>query len=384
MRTRLFALFVAASTLFAIGCGSDADPGPAGSAGGASAGAPAGAGAPGGGAANGAAGAASGGTSNLAGAGGAPAAGAGGAAAGAGGGGAGAGAAGAAGAAGIPDIKVVAYLPSYSGSFASWATKIDFNKMTHLNLAFATIKDGTNDWNFGGAKDADVTTLVDAAHAKGVKVLVSLGGAAGDISIINRYHTASNIDPMVVSLDALVTRLNLDGVDVDIERGNEMKSDGNFGPFVDKINSTFKPKGKLVTSALAQYVIQAAGSDAMVNAWLNSFDFINLMIYSSNMNTYTKELAWWSDTKAIPKKKLTVGVGFYGGNTAFKDIMAADPTAWSKNSATVNGKVVNYAGVDMMKMLATTSKGYGGIMIWELSQDVTGEHSLWKAIQDTM
>ena len=40
----------------------------------------------------------------------------------------------------IPNTKVVMYLPNWSGSFASWATKVDFTKMTHLNLAFGTVK----------------------------------------------------------------------------------------------------------------------------------------------------------------------------------------------------------------------------------------------------
>jgi hypothetical protein len=37
-----------------------------------------------------------------------------------------------------------------------------------------------------------------------------------------------------------------------------------------------------------------------------------------------------------------------------------------------------------MKQLTTFSKGYGGIMFWEYTEDVPGDHSLWKAIQDTL
>jgi len=69
-------------------------------------------------------------------------------------------------------------LPNYSGSFGTWAKKINFAKMTHLNLAFATAT-GTNDWAMG-ASDADVKAIVDAAHAAGTLVLASLGGGGGD------------------------------------------------------------------------------------------------------------------------------------------------------------------------------------------------------------
>jgi hypothetical protein len=251
----------------------------------------------------------------------------------------------------IPDTKVVMYLPNWSGSFSSWATKIDFNKMTHLLLAFGTMR-GTSDWSLG-ANDNDVKTLAQAAHTANVKVLVSIGGADDDIGIIDAYATASNIDPMVNNLDAFITRLNLDGVDVDLERGNMMRSTGNFPQFMSKLVAKLRPEGKLVTAALAQYIVQAAGNDATVNTWLNSFDFINLMIYSTDMMTYTKQLDWWTGTKQIPKKKLTWGVEFTSG-----------------------------LSVDVVKSLTTSSEGYGGIMAWEYSQRTAP--TLWTAIQDTL
>jgi chitinase len=251
-----------------------------------------------------------------------------------------------------PTTKVVMYLPNWSGTFASWATKIDFNKMTHLLLAFGVVNAGTNTWNLGAA-DADVGTLAAAAHAKNVKVLVSIGGASDDIGIITRYQTASNIDPLVADLDAMVTRLNLDGVDVDLERGADMKSSGNFPAFVNKLISTFRPKGELVTAALAQYIIQAAGTDAALLSVLSSFDFINLMIYSTNMSSYTSELNWWTTTTGVPRNKLTWGIQFTN------NLSAATAT-----------------------QLTTASKSYGGVMVWEYSQ--TSEPRLWPAIQSAL
>jgi hypothetical protein len=54
-------------------------------------------------------------------------------------------------------------------TLVGWAPKIDFNKMTHLLLAFGTVDTGNN-WNFGAA-DNDVKTIAAAAHAKNVKVV---------------------------------------------------------------------------------------------------------------------------------------------------------------------------------------------------------------------
>jgi GH18 family chitinase len=251
----------------------------------------------------------------------------------------------------IPDTKVVMYLPNWNGSFAQWATKVDFNKMTHLNLAFGTA-DTNNGWSLGAA-DGDVKTLAAAAHAKNVKILVSIGGADDDIGIINQYHTQSNIDPLVANLDAFVTRLDLDGVDVDLERGGEMQSSGNFPEFLSKLEAKLKPEGKLVTAALAQYIMDSVGTDATVSTWLNSYDFINLMIYSTNMNTYTDELDYWKNTRKIPKTKLTWGVIFQ-----------------------------NNVSATLVKQLTTASKADGGVMVWEYSQST--EPQLWPAMQSVL
>jgi len=251
-----------------------------------------------------------------------------------------------------PDTKVVMYLPNWSGSFSSWANRIDYSKMTHLLLAFGTVSSGTNNWNMGAA-DSDVKALVAAAHAKNVKVLVSIGGASDDIGIITRYQTQSNIAPLVANLDAFVTRLTLDGVDVDLERGADMKSSGNYPEFVKTLLSTFHPEGKLVTTALAQYIVQDAGGDAALTAVIDTFDFVNLMIYSTNMSTYTNELNWWTTHTGIAKTKLTWGIEF-----------------------------TNQLSAATAKQITTASKAYGGVMVWEYSQG--SEPQLWPAVQSVL
>jgi chitinase len=249
----------------------------------------------------------------------------------------------------IPDIKVVMYLPNWAGSFSSWATKVDFNKMTHLLLAFATVSGGNN-WDLG-AQASDVQTLTAAAHAKGVKVLVSIGGSGGDASIMSAYGNSSNVAPLVANLDSMVSSMNLDGVDVDLEQGKQMSSSSNYPAFISQLISTFHPEGKLVTTALAQYIVQDANPDATIISTVNSFDFINDMIYTTNMSDYTNESNWWTSTVNLPKTKLVWGVNFEG----------------------------NSLSVSTCTQIAMGSKAYGGIMAWEYSQG--SEAQLWPAIQ---
>jgi GH18 family chitinase len=276
--------------------------------------------------------------------------------------------------------RVVAYLPNYNGSYADWAKSIDFSKMTHLNLAFASANNG-NGWDMGAA-DNEVKALVDAAHAHGVKVLASLGGGGGDQSVIAQFKDPNNVPPLVDNLDQFVAAHAFDGVDIDIEDPNNLGD--NYSNFVGAVVAKLHPEGKLVTAAVAQYL-----QDSMNDATLHSFDFINVMIYVSDFNQNTSEMDYYANTKNVPKKQIVLGAGFFGTDPggmeyAYKDILAADGSAWSRDSAQVNGQTVNYTGMMSIQKLATYSKGFGGIMFWELTEDVTDDHSLYKVIQSTM
>jgi hypothetical protein len=275
--------------------------------------------------------------------------------------------------------RVVAYLPNYSGSYAQWAKAIEFQKMTHLNLAFATANT-SNGWDMG-ASDGDVAALVAAAHAKGVQVLASLGGGGGDQSVIAQYKDSKNVPALVDNLDAFVSKHGLDGVDVDIEDPSHLGAD--YTAFVDAVVSRLRPKGKLVTAAVAQYL-----QSSMADPTLHTFDFVNVMIYSSYADSVAA-MSFYASTKNVPVAKLTLGAGFFGSDAAgneyaYSDILAADPNAWNADQAQVRGQTVRYTGVASMKKLAETSKQYGGIMFWELSEDAPGAHSLYAVIQASM
>ena len=275
-------------------------------------------------------------------------------------------------------LHVVGYLPNYNGSYSSWATKLSFDKMTHLNLAFA-LATSANQWDMG-ASDADVKAIVDAAHAAGVKVLPSLGGGGGDQTVLARYNDPNSVGPLVDNLNAFVAAHDFDGVDIDIESPENLGK--SYSTFVDMVVAKLRPEGKLVTAAVAQYL-----QDSMSDATLHEFDFVNVMIYSSLSDTM-QGATYYTKTKNVPKNLVVLGAGFFGngGNDeyAYADILKADPTAWSKDQATVQGATVHYEGMATMKQIADLSKGFGGIMVWELTQDTFDAHSLFKVIQGEM
>ncbi len=62
-----------------------------------------------------------------------------------------------------PDQRTVVYLPDWRGTLASWTPKIDYSRISYLNLSFATV-DAAGNVSY---PDAGLDAFVAAAHAKG-------------------------------------------------------------------------------------------------------------------------------------------------------------------------------------------------------------------------
>jgi len=282
------------------------------------------------------------------------------------------------------------YLVGYLGVYhpADWvalAKTLDFTRMTHLNLAFinpplcngpCTAQSDMTLHADPSFTDDALKIIVDSAHAHGTKVLASLGGDGGD-SRYMQFYNAGLSNQIADSVNAYVKEHNLDGVDVDIERPDQMGVP--YTQFVNALVSRLRPEGKLITAAVAQY-IQAGVQDLV----LQQFDIINVMIYGG-YDRSVADMAWWLNSEHIPKEKLTLGIGFHN----YSAILAAYPNAWAVDTvgggAFRNGAVMNYQGEATVAKLTQLSAQYGGAMIWELSQDdQTSPHSLLKVIQKNL
>ncbi|HWB29572.1 MAG TPA: glycosyl hydrolase family 18 protein [Vicinamibacterales bacterium] len=279
------------------------------------------------------------------------------------------------------------YLVGYLGVYKSldWgavAKTLDFTRMTHLNLAFVNppLCDGTctakSDMTLAAnasLTDDALKAIVDAAHAHGTKVLISIGGDGGDRRIMQFYNAGLSAE-LTRAIDAYLDAHDIDGVDVDVEQPTQMGVP--FTTFVKTLVATLKPKGKLVTAAVAQY-IQAGTQDEV----LPLFDIVNVMIYGS-YDRSVADMAWWANVKHVPKEKLTLGIGFHNYST----LLASYPNAWAVDTvgggAYRDGAVFSYQGENTVARLTQLSAQYGGAMIWELTQDdPSSPHSLLKVIQ---
>lgn len=295
------------------------------------------------------------------------------------------------------DKVVVGYIPGWA-NVQSVTDSIDFDIVTHVNLAFfaastsGALLDANGQPLYSDFNATEINYVVNKAHAKGRKVLASLGGGnpdetAADMAFLFR---AANRTAFINNLAAFCTYYNLDGIDVDVEGGTltTIKNEQNYAPFIAALRAKINPLGKLVTCATAAWT----GGEIPASSF-DYFDLINIMSYdngwgeTNNHSTYDAALAHIEKflKMGAPASKLVLGVPFYG----YKPTVGTGEISWKQLLAkygTAVAYVDYYDGYKYNGITAIEAKTkyaaqhIKGVMIWELSMDVTGTYSLLQAI----
>lgn len=272
-------------------------------------------------------------------------------------------------------LKVVGYVSN------TQSTTVDYNKITHLNIAFEN-PDAAGNLSFNAIN----TTYIQQAHANGKKVLVSIAGgyASEDATMKARYFNLisdANRTAFVSKITDYVIAHNFDGLDVDLE-GSAINSD--YGKFITALSAALKPQNKLLTSALSHV---NGGANVPDDAML-LFDYINIMAYDatgpwnpsnpgqhSSFDFAVASLDYWTG-RGLPKANAVLGVPFYGygfGNDfnegiSYAQIVTTYPGAENRD---VSGNTIYYNGIPTIRQKTqyVLEEEYGGIMIWNLAQD---------------
>ncbi|WP_421894794.1 glycosyl hydrolase family 18 protein [Marinoscillum sp.] len=283
--------------------------------------------------------------------------------------------------------KIVGYTPSWLGS----ANDIDYDRLTHINYAFAlpTASGGIQPIENPGK----LQSLVSQGHAKGVKVLIAIGGwdlgdGGGNDSRFNTLAaSASTRNNFVNSVLSVISQYNLDGADIDWEFPEPVNGapDNNFTLLMGQLSTALHNQGKLLTAAVNGSAWAADGIASQVFGYV---DFLNIMAYDGDAGaghspySYAESALNYYKGRGLPAGKAVIGVPFYarpswkGYNTLIAE--GADPY-----SDYYNGDYYN--GINTIKAKTALAKAQGGgIMIWTLDHDVSGQLSLLKAIKDEM
>lgn len=289
-------------------------------------------------------------------------------------------------------FRIIGYVPNWS-DVTAFTQNFDFKQVTHLNYAFQN-PDALG--NLVGSNKG-LTALVEKAHANDVKVLVSIGGgSAAEGTVKDYFHnlvsTSEKRAAFIHKIAIYLSTYQLDGLDVD-EEGPAINS--YYGAFIKQLADSLKPKGYLLTTAVGW------GNEKIQNTTLTLFDYVTLMAYD-----YTGD---WDQTRPGPhapywcaqqmimdfikrgveKEKLCLGLPFYGygfyksaGSYNYTTILEKFPDAWQTDQV---GDTIYYNGMNTIwKKTKLAMSITSGVMIWELSNEVTGQRSLLKVINATV
>ncbi|GEM_PF-1482561 len=210
--------------------------------------------------------------------------------------------------------RIIGYLPGWLGnispeSLASSpysAEKLSAAGYTHVSVAFGLFSTTNPGEIATGAFDCTgcvTPQYVDSLHAKGIKVLLSIGGASTGVpnTSVDFHQMLTGQDPekfknkFVQSVKSIMNQYHFDGIDIDIEHGFGPKVAGSASEFVNPASgSDIDVMAKILNQLhndIPKIIISLAPQTANMSPNTNAFDGTWSNYSSLIMQTY-KAIDW--------------------------------------------------------------------------------------------
>lgn len=305
------------------------------------------------------------------------------------------------------DFKVIGYLFNKKVPIST----LPYQYLTHINYSFALPAPDCSGHIMPVPKPNRLKKLVKTAHAHGVKVFISIGGwnigdgGGNDTRFEVLASSPDTRTTFVQSAMKIVRKFNLDGVDIDWEYPDPIEpSASNFVLLMKQLSDSLHAAGKKLSAAIVSFK-DRYGYGIKEEAF-QYVDWMNIMAYdyknSKDMPHSPYFLAvrsfdYWVGDRGLPANKAMLGLtfGFYQHLIA----MGANPyhDSYTINLGALFGDrlpkgasadsviTVYYNGIKTVKKKTNLAlKRGGGIMIWAVAGDTTGQYSLLKAINEVI
>ncbi|MEH0928985.1 glycosyl hydrolase family 18 protein [Micromonospora sp. CPCC 205558] len=281
------------------------------------------------------------------------------------------------------NFKSVGYMPSWAGNINT----IQYNKLTHINYAFVL---PNSNGSLQGVDGGRLSSLVSQAHANNVKVSIAVGGwnDGNDSAFEALAANSGTRTTFVNNLVNLVNQYNLDGVDMDWEYPDPGTSANNYTALMTQLGSAMRSRGKLLTAAV---VSEGPSVQGVQTAVFNQVDWLNIMAYDggsphANYDWSINSVNLWK-ARGLPASKAVLGIPFYSRPVYYNYsyLVGLDPANANRDCATIGGSQQCWNGIPTVKRKTQWAlANAGGVMNWELSQDMSGSTSLLSAMYDTI
>lgn len=292
-------------------------------------------------------------------------------------------------------IVISGYVPGYRIGTLDTSNYGCVNRVNYFSL----IPDATGAFQLLSADSSNLVTLKNQIKAD-QQLFVTLGGASAGGNLTTMAKDTAKRSAYVNAVVAFCQKWSVQGVDMDWEIFNGIQPDSAlFGQLHRQLYGALHPLGYLLTTAIGVAPTSGATSKYLLakNVYA-SVDAINVMAYGPNaMDTYGNQATMLQTqnylsmfvANGVPAGKLILGVPFYLNSKT------ATPTAqlysWlltqvpNLDSAANTYQTYGYNGIKLMqdKVKYLRHNGYGGIVAWEMGQDVvaTSPYSLIRTIK---
>lgn len=307
---------------------------------------------------------------------------------------------------------LMGYYPNWGHYSGFTADKIPFQYLTHLLYAFYVPDNAGNIANSDPLDEANFKEIIRLGHLKGVKIMVSIGGASQSAAFPFLAASASARANFVKNCAKLATDMQLDGIDIDWEYPlehdgeNQLKLHQEMRAALDKL-----PRKVLFSAAVPPVDYWAHWSQ---DETFRLLDYVNIMTYDF-MGTWEKNvvpncsmaqtkgsLEYFEKKRGVPRSKLVAGSAFYGkafdgatgmgsehlgkgsgndGTWQWKDLLVQLQSSpyqihWDEKTeseyAVGNEETIVFNGIPSQRVLGeyVGKSDYPGVMLWDLSGDV--------------
>lgn len=275
---------------------------------------------------------------------------------------------------------IAGYLPDYRADALDPAV----GKYVSDVMYFSVEPKPTGDLDLSRLRPDLLRRLQTLRRQNGVRVLLTAGGWGHSAGFAPMTNDPAACRRFVITLARFCRENGLDGADMDWEHPQNAAEQRNYANLLTETRAVFHRYGLLITAALAGW--QNVPPDG-----LEALDRIHLMAYDHPDRHATFEQAQKDVDqflrRGVSPGKIVLGVPFYGRRRAksddamaYADIMRR----WRPAPAVdeVEGMYFNGPTTLARKTRWARENGLGGVMIWEVGQDLppTDSASLLRAV----
>ena len=216
-----------------------------------------------------------------------------------------------------------------------------------------------------------------------IRLILGIGGWERSSHFPEICNSESKRQKFVQAIVKFCLNERLDGVDIDWEHPKTAAEEEAYGKLLSDLRAAFDPLGLQLSMTIAAW-------QKPLPAAISAVDSVQIMAYDHDDQHSTFE-GCQKDVQTVlaagvPSKKIVLGLPFYGRDVKTRDAMTYVEIVAKHRPAPeadqVGNMYFNGPATIRRKTEFAMQSNLGGVMVWELGQDASGDQSLLKVVNE--